>query len=235
MTQGLGDPPLPVWRPSEAAPPPSPRSSAPFRDVFSAALCGVPTTVVGLAEAPRPLRTDDWTRTADAVDHAMVAACTGPTVDLGCGPGRLTEALTAQGRTALGVDVVAESVQRTRARGCSAVRRDLFASLPGEGRWDAALLADGNVGIGGAPVRLLARAARLVRPDGRVVVEVAPPGVVSRSGWARLTGGGLTSSAFRWAVVGVDDARAAAEAAGLQLLEQVHHAGDRWSVVLARH
>ena len=69
MTQGLGDPPLPVWRPSEAAPPPSPRSSAPFRDVFSAALCGVPTTVVGLAEAPRPLRTDDWTRTADAVDE----------------------------------------------------------------------------------------------------------------------------------------------------------------------
>ena len=32
------------------------------------------------------------------------------------------------------------------------LRRDLFAPLPGEGRWHHVLLADGNIGIGGDPV-----------------------------------------------------------------------------------
>ena len=51
------------------------------------------------------------------------------------------------------------------------VRRDLFGPLPGEGTWAHVLLADGNIGIGGDPLRLLRRAARLLRPGGTVLVE----------------------------------------------------------------
>ena len=78
---------------------------------------------------------------------------------------------------ALGIDVVHEAVGQTRARGAAALRRDIFGAVPGEGRWQTALLADGNVGIGGDPVALLRRLRRLLLPGGRVVVEVAPPGV----------------------------------------------------------
>ena len=42
------------------------------------------------------------------------------------------------------------------------VRRDVFARVPGEGRWVRMLVADGNVGIGGDPAMLLARTARLL-------------------------------------------------------------------------
>ena len=85
----------------------------------------------------------------------------------------------------LGVDVVREAVDQTVARGVVALRRDVFDRLPGEGRWETALLADGNVGIGGDPVALLLRAGELVAADGRVVVELAPPGVRPRTEWAR--------------------------------------------------
>ena len=48
----------------------------------------------------------------------------------------------------------------TRRRGGTAIRRDLFAPLPAEGSWEQILLTDGNIGIGGNPVRILRRAAR---------------------------------------------------------------------------
>ena len=61
-------------------------------------------------------------------------------------------------------------------RGGAALRRDVFDTLPGEGRWETALLADGNVGIGGDPVALLRRLREVLDPRGRVVAEVAAPG-----------------------------------------------------------
>ena len=54
------------------------------------------------------------------------------------------------------------------------VRRDVLGPLPGEGTWDHVLLADGNIGIGGDPLRLLHRAAHLLRPGGTVLVETDP-------------------------------------------------------------
>jgi len=42
------------------------------------------------------------------------------------------------------------------------VRRSVFDALPAEGRWHTALLADGNVGIGGDPIRLLSRLRGLI-------------------------------------------------------------------------
>ena len=46
--------------------------------------------------------------------------------------------------------------------------------MPGAGRYAGALLLDGNIGIGGDPVALLRRVARLLAPGGAVVVEVEP-------------------------------------------------------------
>ena len=107
-----------------------------------------------------------WADPADARDRALLRRCGGPVLDIGCGPGRMSEHLAHQGVAVLGIDVVPEAVAQTRARGASALHRDVFDRLPGEGRWTCALLADGNIGIGGDPVALLRRVAHLLRPGG---------------------------------------------------------------------
>ncbi|SFB22353.1 Methyltransferase domain-containing protein [Nocardioides alpinus] len=202
-----------------------------FSEVFASALHGSPTVVVGLAEQPLALPTDLWTRPADVVDRAMVGLCVGPTIDIGCGPGRMTEALGTAGHIALGIDVVDAAVALTRRRGGSAVRRDVFDRVPGEGRWHTALLADGNIGIGGDPVALLRRVRRLLAPGGRVVVEVAPPGTGAVRAWAVLESAESRSRPFRWATLGVDDLAATAAAAGFSS-PAVHRLGDRFAAVL---
>ncbi|MFF0729005.1 class I SAM-dependent methyltransferase [Streptomyces sp. NPDC004134] len=120
-----------------------------------------------------PLDVERWCGVPDGGDVTVLRRCTGPVLDIGCGPGRLVAALAALGRPALGVDVSSEAVAHARSRGAAALRRSVFEPLPGEGRWGTALLVDGNVGIGGDPAALLARAAALLRPRGRLVVEVA--------------------------------------------------------------
>ena len=74
-----------------------------------------------------------------------------------------------------------------------AIRRDVFAAVPGEGRWDCALLADGNIGIGGHPERLLRRLGRIVRPGGHVVVELDADGTdVVHHRWRLRVGSRVT-------------------------------------------
>jgi SAM-dependent methyltransferase len=188
--------------------------------------------VVRLDDLPQLLPVHLWRRDADPEDLELLAHCAGHTLDLGCGPGRLTAALARLGHVVLGVDLVREAVDQTVARGVVALRRDLFDRLPGEGRWQTALLADGNVGIGGDPLALLARARELVAEDGRVVVELAPPGVRPRTEWAALECAGLRSAPFRWATVGTDDIDGLASAAGFGRVE-VHAVGERrWCAVL---
>ena len=202
-----------------------------FSEVFASALRGCPTVVVGLGDQPTALPVDLWTQQADVVDQRLVALCDGPTLDVGCGPGRMTEALVRAGHLALGIDVVEAAVTLTRQRGASALCRDVFDALPGEGRWATALLADGNIGIGGDPVALLQRVRRLLTPGGRVVVELAGPGIRTSDGWAVLQGSAGRSRPFRWATLGTDDvARIAAEAGfhGVAL----HPLGERWAAVL---
>jgi len=202
-----------------------------FSQVFARALLGEPTTVVGLGDTPRVLPVSAWTRPADHADHQILGLCEGPTIDIGCGPGRLTEALSELGHLALGIDVVEQAVELTRERGATALQRDVFDALPGEGRWQTALLADGNIGIGGDPVALLGRVRELVDPRGRIVVELAGPGVPPSSGWASLEGELHRSRPFRWAVVGVDDADALARDVGL-VVHGIHEIEYRWVVVL---
>ena len=171
-----------------------------------------------------------WDRPIDDHDAAILARCTGPTLDVGCGPGRFTEALAQRGHVALGIDIVTSAVSRTQERGGSALCRSVFEALPGEGRWETALLADGNLGIGGDPVALLRRLRQLLDPRGRVIAEVAAPGTSADRGWASVE----TAHERRvvpWSVVGVDRAEQIARRAGLAVVDRLGCC-SRWCVVL---
>lgn len=165
-----------------------------------------------------------WTGRSTPADAPLLTPCDGPTLDVGCGPGRLTAALTDRGVPALGIDISATAVALTRARGAAALRRDIFDRLPGEGRWRQVLLADGNVGIGGDPARLLRRTRQLVRDDGVVLVETDAPGTGWRRSRVRVCGAGPW---LDWAWLGADAAGAAAGAAGLRVRRAREHDG-RW-------
>jgi len=208
-------------------------ASASFSEVFAEALRGRPCSVVGLRDAPADLPVHEWRRDADRADLELLGHCVGHTLDLGCGPGRLTVALARRGHVVLGVDVVREAVDQTVARGVTALHRDLFDRLPGEGRWHTVLLADGNVGIGGDPAVLLRRARELLAVGGRVVAELAAPGVRPRTGWAALECAGLRSRPFRWATVGTDQIRELGRAAGFARVEVHAVGGRRWCAVLS--
>ena len=138
-----------------------------------------------------------------------------------------------QGHRVLGIDIVTEAVRQARARGVSALRRDVFAPLPGEGRWDTVLLADGNIGIGGDPLALLARAVELLAPDGRVVVDLAPPGFGIRTRSIAISTPVGTTRPFRWTVVAADAIGPLAATVGLPVCHGLQVAG-RWFSVLER-
>ncbi|MBB5788553.1 class I SAM-dependent methyltransferase [Jiangella mangrovi] len=180
-----------------------------------------------------PLALAEWAAPATAAERALLASLRGPVLDLGCGPGRLLVALAELGVPALGVDASAHAVDQARARGAAVLRHSVFDPLPGEGRWQSVLLLDGNVGIGGAPVALLRRVARLLAGDGRAVVEAAPPGAGSWTGEARLERDDEISGWFPWARVAADDLVRVATAAGL-CVAGWHVTAGRWFARLRR-
>ncbi|MDQ6934501.1 MAG: methyltransferase domain-containing protein [Actinomycetota bacterium] len=202
-------------------------------DAFSAALRGEPCRVWGIGSRSRALPVASWTAPVSGTDLAILSACVGPTLDIGCGPGRFTAALAARGQVVLGIDLVAEAVNQTRQRGASALQRNVFDPLPGEGRWQTALLADGNIGIGGDPVALLGRARELVAPYGRIVVDLAPHGNGWRVHEAWLECAGSSSARFPWSVVAPEALPELASRAGLRV-EVIRRFEDRWFGVLVR-
>ena len=121
----------------------------------------------------------------DRFDGAVVDLCSGPTIDLGCGPGRLVIELVRRGVPALGVDQSATAVGLARRSGAPVLRRDVFETLPATGRWQTVLLADGNVGLGGDPLRVLRRAAELLRRGGSCVAEFEPLATGIHTGWVQ--------------------------------------------------
>lgn len=182
--------------------------------------------------APLPLHR--WFGPLLPGDRSLLARVEGPTIDIGCGPGRLVAAVMAAGVPALGIDICAEAVRVSRGSGAYALRRDVFGRVPGEGRWETALLADGNIGIGGDPVALLRRTRQLLAPGGRALVELDPPGTPSRQVQVRLRWAGERSRWFGWAHLGADDITPAAAAAGLDT-SAGWKAGGRWFASLVNH
>lgn len=174
----------------------------------------------------------DWCRDHRPGDSGLLERCAGATLDVGCGPGRLVGALLRRGRKALGIDVSTAAVRLARARGALALRRDVFGPLPGHGRWEHVLLADGNLGIGGDPVALLRRCRELLAPNGQVHAELEPPGAGSWAGFATLSAAdGHAAAPLRWAQVAADDLAPLAEAASLTVLNTWTEEG-RWFATL---
>lgn len=165
-----------------------------------------------------PLDVARWSGPVDLADETLLARAVGSVLDVGCGPGRLTAALHARGVDVLGLELSDELPVLARAAGAPLVLGDVFAEVPRTGRWDTVLLADGNVGIGGDATALLRRAAELVAPDGRVLVELSPL-ADPPSGPVRLEGLGTISAWFRWALLGRSMLPAVAAAAGLGVRE----------------
>ncbi|WP_250036396.1 methyltransferase domain-containing protein [Paractinoplanes maris] len=207
--------------------------------VFDAALtraaAGSPGTLTVRHDSGAEHETDpaSWCRSRLPGDRGLLDRCAGPTLDVGCGPGRLTHALNRRGHPALGIDISAAAVRLARARGATALRRDVFGDLPGHGRWLHVLLADGNIGIGGDPVRLLRRCRELLAPDGRLHVELARPGTPSWSGAARLAADrGPAGEPFRWAVLAADHLPGPVAASSLRIVSTWTEAG-RWFATLS--
>ncbi|MFD0268640.1 class I SAM-dependent methyltransferase [Streptomyces sp. NPDC127106] len=149
-----------------------------------------------------PLDVERWCAEPDAADDTVLARCTGPVLDVGCGPGRLVAALARLGRTALGIDITPEAVARSVRAGGSALCRSVFDPLPREGGWGTVLLIDGNIGIGGDPAALLRRAAELAAPGGSLLVEVATADVDERVEVHVEDVNGGRGASFWWARLG---------------------------------
>ncbi|MFB9332053.1 methyltransferase domain-containing protein, partial [Actinoplanes octamycinicus] len=128
-----------------------PAALAIYDRALTRAAAGARSPLILRGDSGRETRVDAgaWCDDHRPGDTGLLDRCRGATLDVGCGPGRLTAALLRLGRAALGIDVSAAAVRLARARGATALRRDVFAPLPGQGRWEHLLLADGNLGIGG--------------------------------------------------------------------------------------
>ena len=208
-------------------------------DVYEAALCraelGEAAELVMRSPhgAERIVDVAAWCRARLPGDSGLLRRCSGPTLDIGCGPGRLIYALNRWGRPALGVDISATAVRIARSRGATVLRRDVFGQLPGHGRWRHLLLADGNIGIGGDPVALLRRGREVLGVDGGLRVELSAAGVRSWAGEASVRAvEDPVAATFPWAEVAPEDLAALAEASALRVTETWKEAG-RWFTTMA--
>ncbi len=100
-------------------------TTLPLASVYTHALRGHPCTLWEGDLAPRAASDPRLAGPGRArpTSHSWPTA-EGPTVDIGCGPGRMSEALALAGHTVLGIDVVPEAVRQTRTRGVPALRRE---------------------------------------------------------------------------------------------------------------
>ncbi|MET1053629.1 MAG: methyltransferase domain-containing protein [Mycetocola sp.] len=146
-----------------------------------------------------------WNAEADATDLSVLEAMSGPWLDIGCGPGRMVRAAMDRGVDAMGIDVSETAVEMANRAGLNVVLGSVFDPMPSEGLWRGALLADGNIGIGGDVAAMLRRCHELLADDGVLVVEVHSDPEMDRVYSARLldTDGGKSAS-FPWAEIGLN-------------------------------
>lgn len=188
-----------------------------------------------------PLDVDRWQGPARGADETLIGRAAGHTLDIGCGPGRLVAALTARGVPALGIDIAPAAVGLTRAAGGRALQLSVFDQVPGAGSWDCAVLADGNIGIGGDPGRLLTRVGELLTGTGRLLVELDRPGSGLLLEDVRLEDAdGRVGEWFAWAHVAADLIDELSAPAGLVVVarwsapEPPIDGQTRWFAELAR-
>ncbi len=174
-----------------------------------------------------PLHADRWFDEPSGAELDVLSRAEPSVLDLGCGPARHTIALLALGVPALGIDLSARAVHAARGRGAPVLHGSILDRLPGEGTWGSALLLDGNIGIGGDPAALLSRVRALLRPGGRVLVELDPPGAPTGPLRVTVEGSAGRSSWFSWACVGVDGLGLLASRVGLRAAE-IWTAERRW-------
>jgi SAM-dependent methyltransferase len=166
-----------------------------------------------------------FTAVPDAVDRTVLDRCQGPTLDLGCGPGRLVAELARRGIPALGIEVAPAAVLLGRAAGAAVLQRSLFGRLPGSGRWPHALLIDGNIGIGGDPAALLARTRELLRPGGGELVVETDAEDVHEDHMVTFEGG---DEPFGWTRIGTEALVRVAAGLGFAVRERWSGGGRRF-------
>ncbi len=194
---------------------------------YDEAFSGKAAHVVDHVGQARPFEVGQWSAEPDWVDRELfIDPCDASTIDVGCGPGRLVAEIAGRHIPAMGIDVSREAVRQTRTRGAWALRRDVFSTVPGEGRWHYALLADGNLGIDGDPIRLLERLSHVLAPSGCVIAEVAQDGAGLVREHRQLRVDGRLSAHFAWAVVGLDAIGDVAARAGMRVVS-THSVGGR--------
>lgn len=174
-----------------------------------------------------PLEVERWCEGPDFADRTVLGRCHGPVLDIGCGPGRLVVALEARGRRVLGIDVSPEAVARTVRAGGTALLRSVFEPVPEEGRWETALLIDGNVGIGGDPAALMRRAAEVTAPGAVLIAETSAEDedADERLEVTVVNGRGERGAPFPWARLGARALREHAAGAGWTAARQWTTAG----------
>ncbi len=187
------------------------------------------TSVRLRSTAGRVLRLDGrrWVEPATAADERLLELVDGPVLDVGCGPGRHVLALARRGVVTLGIDVSPPALALARRGGAPVLERSIFDRVPATGRWGTALLLDGNLGIGGCPTTLLRRVRELVRPGGRLLVELASTGDGPKVEHVRFESGGFVGPWFSWAHVNVDALGGVAREAGL-VVRREWCDDDRW-------
>ncbi|MEV4010734.1 methyltransferase domain-containing protein [Nonomuraea angiospora] len=200
-------------------------------ELYADALAGATAEIEYVDGTRVVLETARWFEPVDG-DETLLSRCTSPTLDIGSGPGRLTVALARRGVQSLGIDITPRAVALTRKAGGFAMLRNVFDEVPGSGQWATALLADGNIGIGGHPEVLLRRVRQLVRPGGQVLVELAPPATRSRIDRVRLRRGPHVGDWFGWATVSVSDIQRVAGAGGFPVVD-CWTAHGRWMARLS--
>lgn len=175
-----------------------------------------------------------WLGGADDADRTVLDRCLGPVLDVGCGPGRFVSAASERGIAALGVDIAETAVALTRGQGFPALLRSVFTELPGEGRWSTVLLIDGNIGIGGDPLRLLTRIDGLLGPGGKLIVETDSDPYANELFEVRFSEHGMPVGAvFDWAEVGRHALERYARSVGYTLGECWVHSGRTFLTLFA--
>jgi SAM-dependent methyltransferase len=178
-----------------------------------------------------PLPAGQWSETRPG-DGSIIERCYGATLDVGCGAGRITAALTAAGVLALGIDISAYAVRLCRRRGAAAVQQDIFAPAPDIGRWQHVVLIDGNIGIYADAAALLERCKELLHENGTIIVEASSPGTGNQKLLVRLLDGSTPSRPFSWLLCDVGSIKAVGLSVGLQATAEWAVNG-RWFVELS--